>query len=252
MIDLQGINPFRRRTSANLPIQLPSAGMKRIVCLANSRKRSGRCVAGKLFDSPQHEWIRPVSARPDQEISRNELTLTDGTEPRLLDILDIPLQSPQPKDHQKENWLLAPRPRWNRVSRASWGDLASLIDSPDSLWTVGSHTHEGWHDRVSRSECQMLHCSLYFLHFQHLKLRVFTPGTEYGKTERRIQGKFRYKDIYYRLWITDPRIERLYARRPDGEYEIQDCFGTISLSEPLLGFCYKLIASVIVQNSGTT
>jgi hypothetical protein len=31
-----------------------------IVCLANSRQNSGRCIAGKLIDGPQAgEWVRP-------------------------------------------------------------------------------------------------------------------------------------------------------------------------------------------------
>ena len=33
----------------------------KIVCLANSRKISGRCIAGKIMDSGK--WIRPVSSR---------------------------------------------------------------------------------------------------------------------------------------------------------------------------------------------
>ncbi len=48
--------------------------LKRIVCLANSRKYSGRCIAGKelLADGRPGRWIRPVSARENEEVSEHE------------------------------------------------------------------------------------------------------------------------------------------------------------------------------------
>ena len=44
-------------------------GVKRIVCLANSRKMHGRCVAGREWrDGLAGQWIRPVSNREQQEV----------------------------------------------------------------------------------------------------------------------------------------------------------------------------------------
>jgi len=46
------------------------ATVKRLVCLANSRKLSGRCVAGReLSGGRPIGWVRPVSARENEEVS---------------------------------------------------------------------------------------------------------------------------------------------------------------------------------------
>ena len=91
---------------------------KRIVCLANSRKLSGRCVAGKEIGT--NCWIRPVSDRENGEVSEYERQYEDGTDPLVLDIIDVPLLNAQPKDFQQENWLLDPDQYWRRVRRVRW------------------------------------------------------------------------------------------------------------------------------------
>lgn len=74
---------------------------KRIVCLANSRKLSGRCVAGReLIGDRPATWIRPVSAREHQEVSEYERQYKDGSDPKLLDVVDIPLLEHRPGDYQ--------------------------------------------------------------------------------------------------------------------------------------------------------
>lgn len=66
------------------------ATIKTLVCLANSRKLLGRCVAG-IVDGSQAEWIRPISARPNREVSEYERQYEDGSDPRVLDIVSVPL-----------------------------------------------------------------------------------------------------------------------------------------------------------------
>ena len=61
---------------------------KTILCLAASRKHGDYCFAGK--DVNTGEWIRPVSNRPDEEISFAECTMPTGIQAGLLDILEIP------------------------------------------------------------------------------------------------------------------------------------------------------------------
>jgi len=80
--------------------------LKRIVYLANSRKQSERCIAGLEIEGSQlGSWIRPVSSRPLGEIGYLERRLTTGSEPDLLDILEIPMRSAHPHGYQTENHL---------------------------------------------------------------------------------------------------------------------------------------------------
>jgi len=51
-----------------------------IVCLANSRKISGRCIAGKKIS--ENKWMRPVSNRESEEISEEERRYENGQMPQ--------------------------------------------------------------------------------------------------------------------------------------------------------------------------
>lgn len=82
---------------------------KQIVCLANSRKLSGRCVAGiEIRDGKRLGWIRPVSDRENQEVSEHERQYEDGSDPKVLDVIEVPLLRALPSGYQRENWLLDP------------------------------------------------------------------------------------------------------------------------------------------------
>ena len=75
-----------------------TATVKRIVCLANSREMSGRCIAGKelLADRRPSQWVRPVSDRPNEEVSKYERQYLDGSEPRVLTSLMCRFSRPAP------------------------------------------------------------------------------------------------------------------------------------------------------------
>ena len=227
------------------------AMVKRIVCLANSRKLSGRCVAGKeLLGGGPVGWIRPISDREHEEVSEYERQYQDGSDPRVLDIMDVPLLDPRPTGYQQENWLLDPEHYWAKVGHFAWSDLRNLADPAALLWVNGQSTYNGHNDKISLALASDLRSSLRLIRVDRLTLSVFKPGEAFGNPKRRVQGRFQHYGVEYRLWVTDPGYERMHLARPDGDYEIGESFLTLSLGEAYNDACYKLIAAIIERRAG--
>ena len=221
--------------------------VKRIVCLANARKLSGRCLAGRGWAENQGagDWVRPVSGRAGQEISEYERQYEDGSDPQLLDIVDIPLLEAKPADYQTENWLLDPEFYWEKQGSFSAFDLEVLADPIAPLWIDGHSTYNGQNDKIPLELVESVTSSLRLIRVERLELAVFKPGEAFGNSKRRVQGRFVHADKQYALWVTDPGCERKYLAKLDGNYPMGPCYLTLSLGEPYHGACYKLIAAVI-------
>lgn len=215
--------------------------VKTIVCLANSRKNGGLCVAGKELDG-YAGWIRPVSVRKGEEVSREECRYENGEYPQLLDVIDVPLIKSNPQFHQRENWLLNPNFRWKKSGRMHWRDLGSLTDPVSPLWIDES---SGRNDRIVPSLINVLNDSLRFVRVDKLNLLV--------SQHKYVRGKFWYNDKEYDISVTDTECERIYLKKPSGNYHIRNNFLTVSIGPPFNGYCYKFIAAVIPCNktSGT-
>ena len=226
---------------------MTTVAVKRIVCLANSRKMSGRCIAGKelLSDRRPGGWIRPVSDRENEEVSEYERQYEDGSDPRVLDVIDVPVLDTRPKNYQQENWLLNPDYYWEKIRRVTPNELAPFTDPTNPLWIDGKSSNNGWNDRIPLPSANSLGSSLRFIRVDRLELAVSRPGASYGNKRRSVQGRFQYGGTEYWLRVTDPICERKYLQMPNGEYPIGKCFITVSLSEPFQGYSYKLIAAII-------
>ncbi len=219
---------------------------KRFICLANSRKRKGFCIAGiVLFNGAPEGWIRPVSDRENEEVSQQEQEYEDGTLPSLLDIIDISLLDPKPHDFQRENWLLDPHYYWQKAGTFSRKELNKLCTTPERIWINGSGTQEGLNDKVPLWRAKDLDSSLMLIHVDELSIQVATYGQAYNNPRRRVQGSFTFSGVQYRMWVTDTLVEHTYLSKKDGLYFLRGCYLTISLCEPYKGACYKLIAAVI-------
>lgn len=218
---------------------------KRIVCLANSRKMSGRCVAGReIVDGKPGPWVRPVSDRLHQEVSERERRYQDGTEPRLLDIMEITFLRHEPHGYQSENWLLDPGRYWQRERMLDPRAVEFLVGPEAALWTNGYSSRGGMNDRVPDAMAATHASSLRLVKVSGSILHSETNPYS-GRFEKKLRARFNYLGTPYTLRVTDPEIEDRYGSEPDGDYPLDPCFLTISLGEPFEGFVYKLVAGVI-------
>lgn len=225
---------------------MTTSTVKRIVCLANSRKRGGRCVAGKELrpDGRAGGWLRPVSARDDEEVSPRERCYADGGDPQVLDVIDVPLLSPRPKTYQRENWLLDPNHRWAKVGQATWNDLRSMTDRDEPLWINGHSTRVGQNDRIPLAETAAISNSLRLIKVEALTVTVSEPSRPSADFPM-LRGSFNYLGDEYRFRITDPESESGSLNLSYGDYSVGERYLVVSLGEPFEGHAYKLIATII-------
>ena len=237
-----------------------STAVKRIVCLANSRKQKERCIAGKelLSDGRPGGWVRPVSDRGDEAVSSFERQYRDHSEPRVLDVIDVPVLEERPNSYQSENWLLDPHPShppvfWNKVRRITLDDLKPFTDPTGSLWTNGHSSDKGRNDRIPLYLAHALDSSLRLIQVDRLELSTTKAASKLkaqGRILYKVQGRFRYDGVEYRLSVTDPIYEQAYGKRPNCSYALDACFLTISLGGAHKGYAYKLIAAIGANGNG--
>jgi hypothetical protein len=223
---------------------------KSIVCLANSRKPGGRCVAGKeVLTAGFGGWIRPVSARETAEINLEERQYENGQEPEILDVVSIPLIGAVPRIHQQENHMIDADCYWTKQGRMEWAQLHELVDTPSILWSNGYSTNAGANDRVPRADTPQFQNSLWLIKPSRVTFCVSAPGALFDNPRRVVRAEFLYGGTRYNLKVTDLTVERTYLARPNGDYPLDvDSYLCVSLAEVHTdGFCYKLAATIITE-----
>ena len=220
---------------------------KNFVCLANSRKLSGRCIAGIVIDGDQAgQWVRPVSARASHEISEEERRYQTGASPQLLDTMRVQFSKPDPIDHQTENDLIDPKFYWVKTGSVDWEYAAKLAENPETLWTNGDSTYSGRNDRVSEAITKTHDRSLHLIRVPSVSIRVLAEGAAFGDNKRKVRATFIFNEITYSLIVTHPQVEDEYLSKGEGTYEIdRECLLCVSLAEIHKGSAYKLVATIL-------
>jgi len=214
------------------------------VCLANSRKMSGSCIAGKIIQS--NKWIRPVSSRENEEISPRDQAYPNGQLPKVLDIIRIAIKYYKPTLFQKENYLIDDKYCWEKKGEFT-GSLDELLDHPADLWGTVSSSYHGLYDRFPEDMCSVFGESLYFIKPESMKVIVRTEGEEFGNPKRKVRAEFQYNGVKYIFPVTDPIIEHRYLSGENGIFDISQTkiYLCVSVGLPYNRFCYKFVASLI-------
>lgn len=221
----------------------------RIVCLANSHKKSFRCVAGIEFPTATtYRWIRPIGNRSGHGLDLNEIVLEDGTQPQPLDLIEIGLIDRRPDGHQQENYLLDINVSWRRIDRATWQQATNLPISSNPLWINGFNSGRGFNDFLP--ETQMLNVT------DSLRLVRVRPTIRVGPSRNwenklNVRASFMHAGEDYNLSVTDPVADDFFRAKGIGNYKIDDSILTISLGERFVNRYtqeaqyYKIVAAVI-------
>src|SRR5690242_9811826 len=107
----------------------------RFVCLANSLKEGGRCIAGieldqfhqPIFQNDLPKWIRPVCPTEYGEIPIQHAIAFD-----LLDVLEMNMTGPKAISYQSEN--VSFDPPFRKVGTFNMAGLASVCDQRCTLF----------------------------------------------------------------------------------------------------------------------
>lgn len=133
-------------------------------------------------------WIRPVSSRHSEEISLADRRFEDGSDPTLLDIIEIPLLEPRPRGCQTENHLIDDESYWVKVGEFSSLRLAGLCKVPNPLWVNGFSSYNGLNDRIPENQSDSLGSSLVLVEPKDLVIAV-----EQGLKKRQVRANFAWQ-----------------------------------------------------------
>ncbi len=210
--------------------------MVTMICLANSWRPGGRCVAGIDVDSGK--WVRPVPPRmtaiPECRIRMQGRNLA------LLDVIELDLAPPTfTTRFQCENRLIL-NWNWRRIRVADMGEVLKYVQEGDAvLYTRGKVVEPARIERLPPEKW----ASLQLVHGRNVS---FEPDP---RDDHRWQARFSTGGFGqdYLIKITDPIAT---VRLNSGRMLAANCLLTISLTEPIQVFdkpelCYKLAAGIL-------
>jgi hypothetical protein len=212
----------------------------RFVCLANSYKEGGRCVAGIALDHRNNpvflqsgfpKWLRPISDTEHGEIHEDIVSHI-----HLLDIIEIDILAYTGRGYQSENATFQ-EDSIRIVGTFDPGKLDAVCEERPLLFgNKGKAIHL---DRI-----HLLHHSLSLVRATHFEVNEYT--TEDEPDRKKIRLSFAYKGVQYDFPITDPVFRHNYRDDPNFIDAINEMLLTLSVGVPLEEWHYKLVAGVIV------
>lgn len=213
-----------------------------IICLANSYKRQGRCIAG--IDSVSGRWIRPISHLDDGRIPLGNQSIP-VEQISILDRVYIPVDPA--KKLGKENYevenIRYKNEIWRITGKAHIPELLRHCES--------SLIHPNGGRAIPFEELQSIAPVRTLQLIEVMSLSCHKSDRDQWSDRnkwRAVIGDLRYGLVNYDLSITDPvATERLNQGEPLSPH----CLLCLSLSKPWYSetvhkhLCYRLIAGII-------
>ena len=208
------------------------------VCLANSRKLGGRCLAGILLVRNEDRWEvkrdrpdNPLWIRPVARESNGELSYSLVSSYKLLDILEVENLEACPSPPQTEN-IYFDHTSLRKIDSFPISRIDDLLDVNNRF--IFSN------DKLFVPSNTPLTFSLMFVKTErsnaYLKLREGKPPQP--------RLTFEWKSKAYNLPITDEQFCTLFDANPE-QFNGKTFYITISLGEEYGDKRFKLIAGII-------
>ena len=173
----------------------------------------------------------------------------DGSEPQLLDLMQIEFLKPRPSFCHREDQLIDPKVRWIYRGSLKRDCIASAVAPQGGcLWFDGGSTTFGINDKIPADAAARLTSSLKLVQPSGLYIKVQNEGAQFRKPRRVLRGYFSLAGFDYAFSVTDGRMERdLQDARPGTSRFLRAPLLCLSVSEIFesQNACYKLIAGVI-------
>ena len=212
------------------------------ICLANSYKLGGRCIAGIRVDNGT--WIRPVSDKEHGVLDARDFRLQDGSQPKIFDVIRVGLSEAKPLPYQPENWRMDGS-AWRLLERPASIEHAAIVAKSISRTRILFGEYEPWIPHA---------------HFQARPAReslvLVQPEDVRWRTQDRNTTRvcLYLDDLPHDLPLTDPIYVAILKSRVTGTHVSSELgipkdrkiLFTISLGEPYEGKCYKLAAAVVI------
>ena len=203
------------------------------VCLANSIKLNGRCVAGTVLlnNNPVLNFGNPTWVRPVSEMEHGEISTALVSQTKLLDILEIDLTKNVGNGFQSEN-VLFDSTSLKKIGTLPYDHLTKFVTTSTDSKIFGNHGKS-----VHKDVINMIDYSLLMICLDEFSVKVI------DSTKLRLL--FTYNGFGYDLPITDPDFIRNYNSNNqilEGKSEI---FVTISLAVEHNEWHSKLIAGIM-------
>lgn len=221
---------------------------KYFICLANSYKRGGRCIAGvevvpngdagwKLVRSDDDipRWIRPIARTMYGEIPNFE-----GETIKMLSIVKLTNVVPCPEKVHSENIYYSRMEQCNDAISQESSVMNQLLDTK----------HQSlFHNRGRAVSAEMLAGINYSL----MLIRPDKASAHIDENREKSKNRmsFSYYGVEYDFPITDPSFIEYLKKNPEKYVNINDVYLTLSLGLEFEGWHHKLVAGVIIPTDST-
>lgn len=219
---------------------------KYFICLANSYKRGGRCIAGVEITVSQDDhweivrnkdgsphWIRPI----DQHTEFGEILEGEARHISLLSVVKLSDVLPCPHDSHSEdvNYM-----QMTTICMIS-GNHEVLDLFTDNIHSEIFYTTEL---AISPEVYAMGNYSLMMIHPENVSFQE-----DPTKNRARYRMLFSYHGVNYDLSITDPVFYERVTLQPDIITTLSDIYLTLSIGLVYEGRHHKLIAGILIPSN---